>query len=325
MPQMINVLITSIGRQTDLAAAFREVLQGKGKVLAADADETAPGLAAADKALISPSWRSDDYIAWLLDVCSDHCVRMLLSLHETDLSILEAHREQFEAEGVAMLGSPRLPVDVVIDKFQMSRQLSKFGVATPPTYLAQNVVSGEAMIEDGPIIVKPRTGRGSSGLESLSSTKELRPLLEFRTDESHIVQPQIKGQEYGMDVVNDFDGQFRGALVRRKLRMRNGETDRAETIHDDTFVRIAQKVARCTRHRGVFDIDLMVGQDGPLIIDINPRFGGGYMFNHIAGANAPAALVNWLNGTDQSTDLLKYEAGVVSQRLSPVRRVSFSK
>ena len=318
---MANVLITSIGRQTELASAFGEVLQGRGCLLAADADEMAPGLTAADEALVSPPWRSDEYVEWLCNVCHEHEVVLLLTLHETDLDILEGHRERLESEGVVVLGTPYMPVDAVTDKYLMPQRIASYGVASPPTYRAEDVISGRVEI-DGPVIVKPRAGRGSEGLERLASAEALSKVPQCRDKEAMIVQPQVKGQEYGMDVVNDLNGRFRGALVRRKLRMRNGETDRAETIHDSAFVRIGEQLAQCTQHRGLFDVDLILGSDGPKVIDINPRFGGGYMFNHAAGANVPAALVGWLEAPDECDEFLAYEAGVVSQRLSLVRRVA---
>ena len=40
----------------------------------------------------------------------------------------------------------------------------------------------------------------------------------------------IKGPEYGLDIVNDLDGKYRGVSVKQKLAMRSGETDKAITV-----------------------------------------------------------------------------------------------
>ncbi|MGA8478635.1 MAG: hypothetical protein WB696_11815 [Chthoniobacterales bacterium] len=50
------------------------------------------------------------------------------------------------------------------------------------------------------------------------------------------------------------------------------------------------------------------------MIDINPRFGGGYPFSHIAGANLPAALIAWANGQQPDPAWFRVEANVAASR-----------
>ena len=47
-----------------------------------------------------------------------------------------------------------------------------------------------------------------------------------------VFQERLHGQEYGIDVVNDLEGRYAYTLVRRKLVMRYGNTDRAVTVVD---------------------------------------------------------------------------------------------
>src|SRR5699024_6927596 len=66
---------------------------------------------------------------------------------------------------------------------------------------------------------------------------------------------------------------------------------------------------------GPIDVDFREAADGtPLIIDVNPRFGGGYPFCHLAGADLPAHMVRSLAGLDHDPSLLSCRIGIKSAR-----------
>lgn len=67
----------------------------------------------------------------------------------------------------------------------------------------------------------------------------------------------------------------------------------------------------------------MVDSDGgSYVIDINPRFGGGYPFSHLAGARIPNAYVAWAAGLPVADDWLCSEAGVISGKCVEAVRVT---
>src|SRR5699024_8957741 len=83
-----------------------------------------------------------------------------------------------------------------------------------------------------------------------------------------------------------------GLLGRRKLSMRYGETSAAITVSTAPFAKIAGALNSILGIQATVDVDVIVAEDGqPRVIDINPRFGGGYPFNHIAGADVPHFLI----------------------------------
>ena len=54
---------------------------------------------------------------------------------------------------------------------------------------------------------------------------------------------------------------------------------------------IAQRLGKSFGHVGYMNTDVYFNGTDYYVIDINPRFGGGYAFTHSAGADIPAAII----------------------------------
>lgn len=145
-------------------------------------------------------------------------------------------------------------------------------------------------------------------------------LLGSSIDESLIIQERIAGTEYGLDILNDLNGRFVTCFVKRKLGMRCGETDAAETVDDPALADFGRRIGEHLGHVGMLDVDVMVDEDGPCLLEINPRFGGHYPFAHAAGANAPAALLAWAEGREPEPSWLQAKPGVRSIKDIALRR-----
>ncbi|WP_418606136.1 hypothetical protein [Georgenia sp. SUBG003] len=112
-----------------------------------------------------------------------------------------------------------------------------------------------------------------------------------------------------------------GTLARRKLRMRDGQTDRAVTVDPAPFAPVVARLGAALRPAGLVDLDIVRTRDGvPWVLDVNPRFGGGYPFSHVAGATRPRSCSPRRWGAPDPA-LLDYEIGVVAERFEEVRRL----
>jgi carbamoyl-phosphate synthase large subunit len=129
--------------------------------------------------------------------------------------------------------------------------------------------------------------------------------------ESVLIQERLSGAEYGIDVINDFRGQHVTTFSRRKLQMRGGNTDRAVTIDSPQLATLGRTLGERLGHIGCLDCDVFVFPDSPpVVVDLNPRFGGGVLFSHMAGANLARALVAWRLGETPSPSALAPRANV---------------
>lgn len=52
------------------------------------------------------------------------------------------------------------------------------------------------------------------------------------------------------------------------------------------------------RHIGNLDVDVFEKDGKYYVLELNPRFGGGFPFSYEAGVNFPGAIIKWLKGEE---------------------------
>ena len=324
----MNILLTSVGRRSYLARYFREALDGTGKVIGANAIADTAGMLACDITEVTPFAFDDDYIPLLLQICERYEVRLLFSLHDLDALFIAEARDQFEAIGTTPVLADRYFLDIALDKFKTVDFVTQHGLHAPRTWTnVETALAGDAGRPPRfPLIVKPRWGFGSIGLQIAHNAGELPCAWSLAMslvanswivhapgwDRSRglIIQEMVNGNEYGIDIINDLDGQYVTTFAKRKYAMRSGETDSAVTVDDENLIAFGRAMGQLSKHPGALDVDVIV-EDGLIhVIELNPRFGGHYPFAHLAGANIPAALLAWKRGEEPDPAWLTAEAGV---------------
>ena len=125
-------------------------------------------------------------------------------------------------------------------------------------------------------------------------------------DEYIMIQEKLTGNEFGLYVMNDLDGNNVAVSVKQKLAMRAGETDKALTVDLPEVREMGATIGRNLRHIGNLDVDIMQRANGDYcVLELNPRFGGGYPFSYEAGVNMPLAILKWLRGEAIDSRILK--------------------
>lgn len=311
----MNILFTCAGRRTYLLKYFKEQLGDKGKIIGADMQMTAPALSAADIRVLVPSVYDDNYVDVLHNICEQHHVDLLFSLNDLELPILAANKASFENAGTKVVVSSPEVIDICFDKLRTCEYVQSLGIKVPKTY--SNLQSALNAIETGelkyPVVIKPRWGSASIGIEFVNNHDDLCIMYELikrktskgilgevsQHDKDFIlIQEKISGEEYGLDVMNDLEGRNVGVAVKRKLSMRAGETDKAVTVDNAELRHIGEVIGTNLAHIGNLDCDILEMNGEYYMLELNPRFGGGFPFSYEAGVNFPKALINWAEGKD---------------------------
>jgi carbamoyl-phosphate synthase large subunit len=328
----VNIILTCAGRRNYLVNYFKTALAGKGEVLATDASPDAVALQDADRSFVLPLVSDPIYFDKLLAICQEYQPKLLISLNDLELPMLAKQRDRFLDMGTIPVVSESSFIDTCFDKYATNQFLAECDIITPKTYLTlsdvQQAIQQQAI--QFPLVIKPRWGSASIGIAYAEDKEELelayryvRKLLEKTflasisasdPDRCVMIQEKIIGQEYGLDIINDLNGKYAATSVKRKLSMRSGETDRAITVNEDRLMKIGEKLGRYTKHIGNLDCDFMIGDRGLYAIEMNPRFGGGYPFSHLAGINLPAALIAWANQEKIDPNWLIFKPDVMSSK-----------
>lgn len=317
----MNLLFTCAGRRTYLLKYFKEQLGPNHLIVATDMQLTAPALTAADVREQVPSVYADDYIDTILDVCLRNKIDALICLNDLELPILANSCDRFGQLGVKLIVSSSEVIDICFDKYRTAKYIESIGLRTPATYicLKDAIDAVNAGILRFPLVLKPRWGSGSIGIEFVHSTAEIEEVYSLlqkkvkksilatasKCEESILIQQKIEGQEYGLDVMNDLDGNFRAVCVKKKLAMRAGETDKAQTVDNAQLRDIGRCLGMNLHHIGNLDVDVLEQDGRYYVLELNPRFGGGFPFSYEAGVNFPKAIIEWLSGNDIDESLLE--------------------
>lgn len=322
----MNILFTCAGRRTYLLKYFKENLSEGDRVVATDMQLSAPALQAADVKIQVPAVYDPQYVDITLNICKEQKIDALLCLNDLELPILAENKARFEAIGVKVIVSDPEVIDIAFDKYKTAKWVESLGLNAPKTYVRledakKALAAGEIAF---PLFMKPRWGSGSIGLETIDDMGELdlyyhllmkrikKTILATASvgDEYIMIQEKLTGKEFGLDVMNDLAGNNVAVSVKQKLAMRAGETDKAITVDLPVVREMGAIIGRNLKHIGNLDVDIMQRANGDYcVLELNPRFGGGFPFSYEAGVNMPKAILHWLKGEEVDTAILQPEYG----------------
>ena len=306
----MNLLLSCIGRRGYIADWFREQLGPDDRIMGTTNNRWTPGLHACDRGVLLPDLGSDAYLPALLQLCRDERIGPVLSFVDSDVARIAGARDAFVATGAVPIVPDAWVSRICLDKLETDRFLRANGIRSPAT--VADLGSAMAALHEGslrlPLFVKPRFGSASQDVFLARNEAELRVFFDYAPD--MLIQEQVAGLEHSLDVLNDLEGRVVSVVVKRKILMRAGETDQAETVHHREALALGARLGALLGHRGPLDVDLFIDGDDVTVLELNPRFGGAYPSAHLAGADFPRKIVAMARGEHVEPRIGDYAAGV---------------
>lgn len=310
----MNILITSVGIRGYLIKYFRKALKNKGKIFAADCNRYAPALYDADNYFILPSALEKNYINELFKICLANDIKGIISLNDIELPILAQFKNKFLEKGIKLIVSNPKVIDICYDKYSTYRFLKENNFPFPKTFISldEALMEIKAKTIKFPLLVKPRKGSASLGIKKVFNIKELQN--GFNEKGNVIIQEFFQDDEYGIDVFCNSNLLPVSIFAKRKIKMRAGETDKAITVYDIKMIEFIDSLIRKLGLYGPGDMDLFKCGNKYIVVEINPRFGGGYPLSHAVGAVFPEKVIKLINEEQLQPDLIRHPDNVVMMK-----------
>lgn len=309
----MNLLFSCIGRRGYIVEHFREHLEPTDRIIGTSNTKWTSGFEACDLGVVLPDIVSPEYLPSLLDLCEEQNIQALLSFFDPDINFLSHHLDEFRAVGVLPIIPSSEVNDISFDKFHTSLFLKEHGFKAPKTFL--DLESATEALENGiltfPVMVKPRRGFGSKNLFRARNFEELEVFFNYAPE--MLIQESLAGQEHHLDIFVDLQGEVLAVVPKRKLAMRAGETDQAVTCNDSRLMNFGLRLGRTLGelgHVGPLDVDLFVTDDCITVLELNPRFGGGYPLSHLAGADFPRLVLKMIKGENIKPEVGNFRSDV---------------
>ena len=308
----MNVLVTSAGRRVSLVQAFAEAVKVRGgRVFAGDASGLAPALYKADGAFRLPPVKSEAYIPELLSLVQAHDLGLIVPTIDTELAVLAENASAFADAGCKVLVSSPAFVALSGDKWLTQRAFAAHSVDVPQGWTVDEL-AGAALPDQ--LFVKPRDG--SSSRDTYRATPETLTSILAHVPNA-IVQEALTGPEITIDALIDFDGRPLHYVPRIRIRTLAGESIQGVTIADDDLRGWLERllgVAAELGARGPITLQAFLTERGPVLIEVNPRFGGGFPLAYAAGGHYPEWLLALLHGEAVEPRLGSYTVGLYMTR-----------
>lgn len=273
--------------------AIWRLLSAKYDLYFADADvESIPDCIPFDRKIKIAFAKDHEFIDQLIRTCRLHEIDILVPGVDEELLSIAKNRSLFSA--LVMLPSASF-VELMLDKLESARAIDKAGLSVPKTlHLTRADEIGF------PLIVKPRSGRGSRGVQVINNPDEINAyqiMYRVKNTNDIVAQELCVGDEYTVFVAVDQMKNL-SAVVPVKVDQKKGVTIRAKIHLDDNVLRYVREFHKAFKEPGVYNIQCIVKKSGEVKpFEVNPRISTTFCLSLAAGFDPFEVIHQWSGET----------------------------
>lgn len=316
---MAKVLVTCVGSGVGQSVIDSLNLSGKHSILGCDTNRNVYAYQFCDEFHIVPSIYSAEYVDYLLDLCIQKDVDVIVPGHDYELLLLSKNIFKFEDQGITVIVSRPDIIEVSRDKYEWYNYFKQHGCAIVPTYKLKDFKNNPDP-SLFPAIVKPSGGSASQGIYILNDISELNDLNV--DNDSDIIQPYLfpekddpnygaikkevsqgkfmQMSEISIQLVFTNESEFAGVFI-SKNALKSGVPIYVDPIDPDGFEYIDEimkfvPICQNKKVKGPVNIQGRITENGLVFFEMNMRFTGITGNRALLGFNEVEFLVNNFRG-----------------------------
>ncbi len=281
----IKVIITSAGSGPGIAVikALKTQTEIPLEIIAMDMDILSAGLYLSDHYAVSPSVDDDSFIDFMINYCLDFQIDFIIPILDIETMIFAKNRNKFKNICHAeVLVNDYNVISKSNDKRNSHQHCLENNILVPKVYDTEDVISHHTAF---PLILKPVSGVGSTGITLVHSERQLASLLPL--DKGFLLQEFIEGREYTIDSISDLDGRCLAALPRERLVVKAGQSVKGRTVSTPELLDYGHRIAESFKLKGPGCSQCKVRDGQIYFIEMNSRYGTGVSLSIGAGLNIP--------------------------------------
>lgn len=282
----LRILMLGGAKRVSMARMFQQAARKLGSeayIFSYELSATVP-IATCSEVIIGRKFSDPDVLDHLHHTVERYGIYIIIPFVDPAVGVAAAYRDRHPGTVFVPVGD-KDGAELMFDKCRSAAMFASAGLPIPATYTGGDVTM--------PLIAKPRNGSASKGIQPIDSLADIARLP--MPADNYLIQERIdEREEISVDCyVSVHDGDVIAAVTRRRLEVTGGEASRTATFHDADAETLAADTLRTLGLRGAVTIQLLRDKrDGRLMImEINPRLGGGAVCAVHAGADIPMMIL----------------------------------
>ena len=289
MRQAVNILMLGGAKRVSMGRMLIEAGKALGLEVNLFSYELTPEVPIAEiaRVIVGLRWGDPAILSDLHDVVEENRIDIILPFLDRAVEVAARY---CASDGECWTpGMDAAKAALLFDKVESDSLFRQSGFPLPANAMSGNV--------EGRVIAKPRNGSASKGIRVLDRD-EFLALKGSGEASGYLCQEYVENRaEYTVDCYVSTGGTFVCAVPRERLEVSGGEVSSTVTIHDEEMELESRRILKTLDLRGASTLQFLRDKNTGrlMLMEINPRLGGGAVCSVHAGAALPRfILADWL-------------------------------
>lgn len=266
----MNILFLGGAKRVGMARLFKAV-EPDVKLFSYELSDRVP-ISIEAEIIIGKRWKDPELDADLRQIVREKAIDIVIPFVDGAIEPAARLRD--------IVFTPSCRAEEYTDKILCDKRLRELGLPVPERRGVKN-------------IAKPRLGAASQGLIVFDGESNI-------DEEEYLIQEYI---EHRREITVDCyvsNSEICACVPRERLEVSGGEVSRTRTFHSQRVSELAREVLTKTALQGAVTIQFIEDLDTSrlMVMEINPRLGGGAVCSVAAGANIPEMMIREAQGLD---------------------------